>query len=85
MSGKQKTAINNLESEEQANYEEFISFSRGGKRSWKEKAKRLSKIRERHSGAVQDASKKHILGRAHHSLRLSKASICMTNEKTTIS
>lgn len=47
-SGKHKTSINNLESEKQANCEEFISFSRR-KRSWKEKTKRLRKIPERHS------------------------------------
>lgn len=59
-SGKQETSINNSESKEEANNEEFIHFSRGKKkRCWKEEGKCLSEMHERHSGVGQESSTKH--------------------------
>lgn len=57
MSGKQKTCINNLESEEQANGEEFISFSRVRKKELEAETKGLSKIHENHPGVVQETAR----------------------------
>lgn len=56
---KQETSINNLESKEEANNEEFIHFSGGKKRCWKEEGKRLSEMHKRHHGTGQGSSTEH--------------------------
>lgn len=53
---KQETSINNLESKEEANNEEFIISQEGKKRCWKEEGKCLSEMHERHPGIEQEST-----------------------------